>query len=70
MSQSIHANLQQQRQKLVGVILEDMDVPQQVGSLYANAAVVPSFTAPVDPTARRMPVTIAMGSGRKVLYCA
>lgn len=71
MSQPVHANLQQQRQKLVGVVfLEDVAVPQQVGSLYANAAVVPSFLAPVDPTARRMPVTIAMGSVQRVLYCA
>jgi len=54
----------------VGVILENVDVPQQVGSLYANAAVVLSFMAPVDPTTLRMPVTIAMGSDRKVLYCA
>lgn len=44
----------------MGVILEDVAVPQQVGSLYASTAVVPSFTAPVGPTAHRMPVTIAM----------
>lgn len=50
--------------------MENVAVPQQVGSLYANTAVVPSFMAPVDPTARRMPVTIAMGSDRRVLYCA
>lgn len=59
-----------QWQKLVGVVVENVAVPQQVGSLYANATVVPSFMAPVDPTARGMPVTIAMGSDRKVLYCA
>lgn len=70
MPQPVHANMQRQRQKIVGIILENVAVPQQVGSLYANTAVVPSFLAPVDPTARRMPVTIAMGSDRRVLYCA
>lgn len=44
----------------MGVILENVAVPQRVGSLYANAAVVPSFTAPVGPTAHRMPVTTAV----------
>lgn len=53
----------------MGVILENVAVPQQVGSLYANSAAVPSFTAPVGPTARRMPVTIAMALMEGSLLC-
>lgn len=49
--------------------MENMAVPQQVGSLYANTAVVPSLRAPVGPTAHRIPVTIAMALVEGSLLC-